>query len=126
MTNPITPDSATPNSKSWADYLTRPLAAARGSWKAEKCRRSLREFLRAAWLVVETEAFVPGWHIDAVCEHLEAVTRGQIRRLLITIPPRFGKSNLVSVFWPVWTWASRPEARWLYASYRSGERRSRK
>jgi predicted phage terminase large subunit-like protein len=85
--------------------------------KVERARRSLRTFIEVAWPVVETEAFVSGWHVDAVAEHLEAVTRGDIRRLLITIPPRFGKSNLVSVFWPVWTWASRPEARWLYASY---------
>jgi hypothetical protein len=37
--------------------------------------------------MVESVPFVPGWHIDAIAEHLEAVTRGQIRNLLITIPP---------------------------------------
>ena len=60
---------------------------------------------------------MPGWHIDAVCEHLEAVSKGQIKRLLITIPPRHGKSLIVSVLWPTWEWASRPELRWLFASY---------
>src|ERR1017187_374552 len=104
-----------PNSKQWSASLSG-LAPLR-RLRAERSRRSLRTFIEAAWPIVEPTPFVLGWHIDAVCEHLEAVTRGQIRRLLITIPPRFGKSNLVSVFWPVWTWASRPEARWLYASY---------
>jgi len=61
--------------------------------------------------------FVPGWHIDAIVEHLEAVTRGQIRNLLINVPPRHMKSLLVSVFWPAWEWTRWPERRWLYSSY---------
>jgi predicted phage terminase large subunit-like protein len=61
--------------------------------------------------------FVPGWHIDAIIEHLEAVTNGQIRNLLINVPPRHMKSLLVSVFWPAWEWIRWPERRWLYSSY---------
>jgi predicted phage terminase large subunit-like protein len=61
--------------------------------------------------------YVPGWHLDAICDHLEAVTRGEIQRLLINVPPRSGKSLTVSVFWPAWVWATRPETRWLYSSY---------
>ena len=39
--------------------------------------RSLREFVRQAWHVIEPSTpFVPGWHIDAIIEHLEAVTLG--------------------------------------------------
>jgi hypothetical protein len=48
--------------------------------------------------------FVPGFHIDAIIEHLEAVTRGQIRNLLINVPPRHMKSLLVSVFWGIYVW----------------------
>jgi predicted phage terminase large subunit-like protein len=61
--------------------------------------------------------FVPGWHIDAIIEHLEAASRGQIRNLLINVPPRHMKSLLVSVFWPAWEWIRWPERRWLYSSY---------
>jgi predicted phage terminase large subunit-like protein len=61
--------------------------------------------------------FVAGWHIDAIIEHLEAVTRGHIRNLLINVPPRHMKSLLVSVFWPAWEWIRFPERRWLYSSY---------
>jgi predicted phage terminase large subunit-like protein len=67
--------------------------------------------------LVESAPFVPGWHIDAVTDHLEAVSRGQIRNLLITIPPRHTKSTLVSVMWPCWEWIDHPEIRWLFASY---------
>ncbi len=66
---------------------------------------------------MEPSPFVPGWHIDAVAEHLEAVTHGQIRNLLITIPPRHTKSTIVSVAWPAWEWIDSPERRWLFGSY---------
>jgi predicted phage terminase large subunit-like protein len=78
----------------------------------------LRTFVEHAWSIAEPGvSFVPGWHVDAICEHLEAVTRGQIRNLLITVPPRHTKSYLVSVFWPCWEWIDHPERRWLFSSY---------
>lgn len=79
---------------------------------------SLLEFVEQAWQVVEPASpFVSGWHIEAICEHLEAVSRGEIRQLLINMPPRHMKSLAVSVFWPVWTWTRNPAFRWLFASY---------
>lgn len=69
------------------------------------------------WRSVETEAFVSNWHIDAICEHLEAVSFGEIKRLIINMPPRHMKSLGVSVFWPAWEWMLRPQTKYLYASY---------
>lgn len=67
---------------------------------------TLAGFVREAWRVLEpTAAYVHNWHIDAICAHLEAVTRGEITRLLINVPPGSMKSLLVSVFWPCWEWA---------------------
>lgn len=75
-------------------------------------------FIRDAWKVVEPATeYVDNWHIGAIAEHLQAVTDGQIRDLLINMPPRFMKSTIVSVIWPVWEWAFKPATRWLYASY---------
>lgn len=86
--------------------------------QAEKARRSLKEFIQQAWHVIEpTTPFIDGWHIDALVMHLEAVSRGEIRNLLINIPPRHAKSLIVGVFWPMWTWIDQPEKRWLCASY---------
>src|SRR5260221_9480541 len=86
--------------------------------QAERDRRDLHEFCRQAWAVVEpTTPFVDGWHIRAICEHLEAVSRGDIRELLINIPPRHMKSLIVSVFWPMWVWCTQPHIRWLCSSY---------
>jgi predicted phage terminase large subunit-like protein len=83
--------------------------------------RSLREFIEQAWHIIEPLApFVPGWHIDCLCEHLEAVSTGQINRLIVNEPPRTMKSGLISVFWPTWEWATRPTTRWMFSSYSMG------
>lgn len=58
-----------------------------------------------------------GPHMDAVCLHLEAITKGQISRLLINIPPGTSKSSLVSIYWPAWEWTTRPEMRFIGASH---------
>jgi predicted phage terminase large subunit-like protein len=84
----------------------------------ELAARRFGEFVRQAWPIVEPSTpFVPGWHIDAIIEHLEAVSKGQIRNLLINVPPRHMKSLLVSVLWPAWEWIRWPERRFLYSSY---------
>jgi predicted phage terminase large subunit-like protein len=85
---------------------------------AEAARRSLAEFVRQAWPIVEpADPYQHNWHVDAVCAHLEAVARGQIRKLVINIPPGHLKSTLVSVCWPAWVWTWRPEWRGLFSSY---------
>ena len=48
--------------------------------------------------------FVDGWAMQAIAEHLEAVTFGELNRLLINVPPGFSKSLLTNVFWPAWEW----------------------
>ena len=104
------------NSANFARLLTRPSLL--DEIDRELAGRRLAEFVRQAWGVVEPSTpFVPGWHIDAIIEHLEAVSHGQIRNLLINVPPRHMKSLLVSVFWPAWEWIRWPERRWLYSSY---------
>ncbi|SRR6266571_1467446 len=78
----------------------------------------LYDFLKDAWKVLEPGVpFTDGWHLEAICEHLEAVSNGQIKRLIINIPPRHSKSTLVSVIWPVWQWLKAPSTQFLCASY---------
>ncbi|MBV5309077.1 hypothetical protein [Chromatium okenii] len=90
--------------------------------KAEKARRaasaSLYEFVKQSWHVVEPGVpFMESWHIEEICEHLEAVSAGEIHRLLINIPPRHSKSTIVSVMWPAWEWITDPAQKFLCASY---------
>ncbi len=81
----------------------------------------LRQFIKLAWPQVEpARPFVAGWHIDAIAEHLEAISHGQLHRLVINIPPGCMKSLTCCVFWPAWVWTFRPECKWIYASYAIG------
>lgn len=78
----------------------------------------LKDFIIDFWEIVEPgTTFVDNWHIDAICLHLEAVSRGEIQNLLINIPPRHMKSLITSVFWPVWDWIKNPNEKWIFSSY---------
>lgn len=68
-------------------------------------------------MVAPSYRFLDNWHIGAICEHLEAVSRRQIKRLLINVPFRTAKSTVVSVLWPAWTWIHDPAHKWLWGSY---------
>src|SRR5262249_33089247 len=58
-------------------------------------------FVRYFWNVIEPETkLVEGWLLDAIAEHLEAITLGKITRLLINVPPGSMKSLMTQVFWP--------------------------
>lgn len=86
----------------------------------ELCKRSLHEYVRRAWHVVEPGAkFVDGLPVEAICAHLQAVTNGDIRRLLMNVPPGTMKSLLTNVFWPSWEWGPRdmPHIRSLSISH---------
>ena len=69
---------------------------------------SLVDFIGAFWRYVEPAEFQKNWHIDAICEHLEAAADQQIDRLLINMPPRHMKSLCANVFYPAWLWAQDP------------------
>ena len=83
-------------------------------------RGGLAEFVRQAWPVLEPATELRwGWALDAICQHLEAVTAGQVTRLLINVPPGMMKSLMTGVFWPAWEWGpmDRPELRVGGAAY---------
>ena len=92
----------------------------------EAAERSLHEFGQQMWRFIDPAPYLDNWHLQVICEHLEAVTRGEIKRLIINIPPRHSKSSLVAVMWPAWTWIKRkrdhgplagPQVKFMAASY---------
>lgn len=85
--------------------------------------QSLAGFVKEAWSQLEPEAkYVHNWHIEAICDHLEAVTDGRINRLLINVPPGSSKSLIVSVMWPAWEWGpkGRRSLRYLTTAFNDG------
>jgi predicted phage terminase large subunit-like protein len=86
--------------------------------EARVAQLSLIDLVQQAWPIVEPAiTFAKNWHVEVICEHLEAVSRGECRRLIINIPPGYMKSLSVAVFWPVWDWMTKPSRRWVFASY---------
>lgn len=93
---------------------------------AEECERDLSVFYRRAWSVLDPSPYKHNWHVDAISDHLMAVSDGQIKKLLINVPFRTGKTLLCSVAWQAWTWAqakkgprSGPHVSFLCLSYAS-------
>jgi len=83
--------------------------------------QSFAGFVRAAWHVLEPMSQLKwGWSLDAICDHLEAVTNGEVKRLLINVPPGCMKSLLVGVLWPAWEWGpkGRPGTRYLGTAHK--------
>lgn len=86
--------------------------------------QSFYAFVKSAWRYIDTSEFVDSWPVKAMCDHLQAVTRGDVRYLLENVTPRAGKSLITSVCWTPWIWAqteigptSGPQVEVLAASY---------
>lgn len=61
--------------------------------------------------------FELNWHLELLMEKLEAVERGEIKRLMIFMPPRHGKSNLCSYLFPAWFIGRNPRKQIITSSY---------
>jgi hypothetical protein len=103
-------NSMSPNQRLQVKKLVR-------AYQVQDARENLASFVRQAWPVIEPGPLHWNWHIEHICAHLQAVTDGRIKRLLINIPPGHMKSLIVSVFWPAWMWLHQPEWRMLCGSY---------
>ena len=81
------------------------------------CRQDFSVFFQRAWREIEPEEYSHNWHVDCIAAHLEAVERGDIKRLIINIPPRTGKTLLVNVCFTAWVIGRSPGVRVLGVSY---------
>jgi len=91
--------------------------------RAEKCRRHLDEFVRAAWPIIEPNTPLEwNWHLQAVCDVLEFVSTTddpERRRAIINVPPGSGKSSIIAVLYPCWLWARDPSRRFMFVSHKA-------
>jgi predicted phage terminase large subunit-like protein len=74
-------------------------------------------FVKHFWEYVDPRKVIWNWHMDILCQMLEALGRGVINRLLINIPPGHGKSIICSVLWPAWKWALDSTWSCIFASH---------
>lgn len=81
-------------------------------------RRSLLFFFRKAFETLHPgEPFIYSWYVDAICHALSELALGRTDRLLITVPPRYGKSLMTSVCLPAWMLGHAPTLKVIVASY---------
>lgn len=97
----------------------RKLHGKRGWYDQEGVRQGgLIAFIRHFWSILEPNTpLVDGWPLWAICEHLEAVTYGEINRLLVNVPPGFMKSLTTDVFWPAWEWGPLDQTHQRYVTF---------
>lgn len=81
-------------------------------------RTSLVEYVRRVYSIVDPiNPYKHNWHIDLIGEYLNACQTGEIKRLIINIPPRFLKSIMCSVAFPSWLLGHNPRERIICVSY---------
>jgi predicted phage terminase large subunit-like protein len=81
-------------------------------------RNSLPEFIRRSFSIVGgTAQYKHNWHIDYMCEVLNACEKRQLTRVIINMPPRHLKSHCVTVAWPPWLLGRNPGETIMCASY---------
>lgn len=86
--------------------------------KRIRAERDLDCFIKQAWSIIEPgNEYIDNWHIALIAEHLQAINDGELHRLIINIPPRHMKSIEATVCYPVWTWITHPEKRFIKLSY---------
>lgn len=88
------------------------------------CARSFAYFCKRAWPHIIPDALKWNWHMDAICEHMQALAKGQIttHRLLINVPPGASKSTLVGIMYSAWLWGpgGQPWHRYIGAAHEQG------
>lgn len=81
-------------------------------------RRHLATFIHRTFQTVSpADVYKSNWHIKAMAWHLQQCQEGTIKRLLITLPPRYLKSICASVAFPAWVLGHDPSKRIICASF---------
>lgn len=97
------------------------LDAVRRAKLQRQAEESFADFAIQAWPVLEPCTELKwGWAMEAICDHLEAVSSGDIKRLLMNVPPGSMKSLLTGVLFPAWEWGPRgmPHKRFLSTAHK--------
>ena len=69
--------------------------------------------------VMPNDDYIHGWYMDAMCEFLTEIYKGNIQRGMINMPPRVGKSKLCSQIFPAWVLGKDPKKQVFCATYSS-------
>lgn len=81
----------------------------------------IRERVDAGLLAFAEQSSGGKWkrakHLEVLAAQLEAMDGGLVKRQLVSMPPRHGKSELISFWFPIWLLAKNPSRKIILASY---------
>jgi predicted phage terminase large subunit-like protein len=80
--------------------------------KKERCRQNFLPFVRQMW-----SAFIPGQHHQIMADAFERVARGELKRLIVNMPPRHTKSEFASYLFPAWFLGLYPEKKIIQTAH---------
>jgi predicted phage terminase large subunit-like protein len=80
--------------------------------KQERCRQNFMPFVRQMW-----SAFIPGRHHQIMADAFEKVASGDLKRLIINMPPRHTKSEFASYLFPAWFLGLYPEKKIIQTAH---------
>ncbi|MGP1579965.1 MAG: hypothetical protein ACTTH5_02945 [Wolinella sp.] len=83
----------------------------------ELARRSLKAHLDYKFKYFYQKPLLDNWHIGYLCEILEAVLRGEITRLMLNLPPSYGKTEIVGRTLIPYGIGRNPQHKFIYTSY---------
>lgn len=80
--------------------------------KKERCKQNFLPFVREMW-----SAFIPGKHHQIMADAFERVANGDLKRLIINMPPRHTKSEFASYLFPAWFLGKYPEKKIIQTAH---------
>ncbi len=108
----LTPDVMANLSGTERDEISSMLSALETEVRREKTHDSFLAFAKEVW-----EPFICGRHHEKMADAFERVAKGDLKRLMINMPPRMGKSQLTSWLLPAWIMGRSPEKKIIMASH---------
>jgi len=87
------------------------------SQKRADCLSSLKTYVNTMFEASHGIQMKDNYHIDLICESLELVLLGKITRLIVTMPPRSGKTEIIVKGFISWATGIFPDSEWIHASY---------
>lgn len=83
----------------------------------ERCESDFEFFVRYFFRLQKGSKFVFSWHHHEICRYLMRVFNGEITHLIINIPPRYSKTELVVKMFTAWCYMKNPSCEFIHLSY---------
>ena len=78
----------------------------------DACRDSFMEYIRYIW-----PSFIEGDHHRLVADKLTRVAKGELKRLIVNMPPRHTKSEFASIYFPSWMMGLKPDLKIMQTTH---------